>query len=238
MINHLNCLVKNQSLEARRKKQDETGVFMIGKILNHKIHKGKRFYLIKWRDYPSQFNSWEPKNNLKQAWDLIDDYEREIVSKRATSYSKLKKANKPLKLAHTKKKKDEISSESSISDSNESLESNEEDSNGSSECVEEVEREYKDLVPLNSQKNLSVNIKQTEVYPTLPLKVMKLDIHLNGKLSAQIKWENGEVSSVNYENFKLRYPTKLLDFFESRIIFPFDNEGTKKFQETHKSQSQ
>lgn len=229
--------MKNLSLEARRRKQDDSGIFTIGKILNRKIQKGIRYYLIKWRDYPSRFNSWEPKKNLKEAWDLIEDYDRELAKKKV-ALKKIKihsdSSNKPLKgRAQSKYKKNEDSSNSNTSSS--FLESKNQDhaSSWSSELKRQGTNEKK---VSTCHKSLVVNLNQVENYPALPINVMKLDIHLNGKLSAQIKWENEEISSVNYENFKMRFPIKLLDFFESRIIFPFDNEGTKRYQEMHKSQ--
>lgn len=219
---------------------------MIGKILNRKIIKGKRFYLIKWRDYPSRYNSWEPKSNLKQAWDLIEDYDRELDSKKKKTGAKGKKGSAPgsksIKLKSQGKTKKEVEESSEREESSSSSQSNINDDNNDSvssseskEIIEKPKNKEKTSADVNL-KNLTVNLQQTENYPAFPSNVMKLDLHLNGKLTAQVKWENDDISSVNYENFKKRYPIKLLDFFESRIIFPFDNEGTKKFQEMHKLQ--
>lgn len=86
-----------------------------------------------------------------------------------------------------------------------------------------------------SLKNIIVNIEKMEdKYPSVPDYVIKFDIHLNGNLSVLVKWENNSTSSVDYEGFKLRYPQKLLEFYESRIIFPFENSGTRKYRELHK----
>lgn len=53
------------------------GSYVIEKILNLKIEKGERHYLIKWKGYdlPSD-NTWEPLSNLTNLTQDIIDYER------------------------------------------------------------------------------------------------------------------------------------------------------------------
>lgn len=90
------------------------------------------------------------------------------------------------------------------------------------------------------EKNTNANIlvkpdfDESSSYPCEPDYVVKLDIHLDGKLQAQVKWINKTVTAIDYEDFKMRYPQKLIEFFESRIVFPFENSGTRKFLDIHK----
>lgn len=83
----------------------------------------------------------------------------------------------------------------------------------------------------NNNLNINDNISKQN---SLPLYVEKLDIQLDGKLLAYVKYSNSEKKLVDYEDFKTIFPQKMLEFFESRIVFPFDNSGTKKFMESHK----
>lgn len=42
----------------------EDNCYTVEKILDSKIEKRKRYYLVKWKDYNDEHNSWEPKSNL------------------------------------------------------------------------------------------------------------------------------------------------------------------------------
>ena len=77
----------------------------------------------------------------------------------------------------------------------------------------------------------------TTLYPSDPEFVVKLNIDLNGKMSALVKFEDVGMITVDYEEFKQRFPKQLLDFYESRILFPFENDGTRKYVEQHKPKS-
>ena len=49
--------------------------YQVEKIINCKYFHNKKFYLIKWLCYPINQSTWEPKSNLKNIKDLIDDFE-------------------------------------------------------------------------------------------------------------------------------------------------------------------
>lgn len=69
------------------KVKDET--FEVESILEHKVEKGKIFYLVKWKGYSAADNTWEPENNfhstecLEEYWkrktsnDLVEQAESE-----------------------------------------------------------------------------------------------------------------------------------------------------------------
>ena len=58
--------------------------YEVEKILKCKMKNGKRQYLIKWKNFPSSSNSWEPEENLTQ--DLVADYHQRISeSKKSAS---------------------------------------------------------------------------------------------------------------------------------------------------------
>ena len=51
--------------------------YEVEKIINCKIYKNKKFYLIKWLYFPINESTWEPKSNLKNLKNLIDEFESE-----------------------------------------------------------------------------------------------------------------------------------------------------------------
>ena len=51
--------------------------YEVEKIINCKIYKNKKYYLIKWLFFPINESTWEPKSNLKNLKNLIDEFESE-----------------------------------------------------------------------------------------------------------------------------------------------------------------
>ena len=43
-------------------------------IEEHKIIGGQRFFKIKWENYESKYNTWEPEDNLRNAKELLNNY--------------------------------------------------------------------------------------------------------------------------------------------------------------------
>ena len=54
-----------------------SGMFEVEKIINCKIYKNKKYYLIKWLCYPIYEATWEPKSNLKNLNYMIEAFEAE-----------------------------------------------------------------------------------------------------------------------------------------------------------------
>jgi chromobox protein 1/chromobox protein 5 len=48
--------------------------YEIDQVLDYKVHKHKKYYLIKWKGYSSKDNTWEPFDNLKNVLHLIDQF--------------------------------------------------------------------------------------------------------------------------------------------------------------------
>ncbi len=44
------------------------------KILDSRLSRGKLQYLVKWRGYPNEENTWEPEDNLKHSPNLLDEF--------------------------------------------------------------------------------------------------------------------------------------------------------------------
>ena len=196
--------------------------------MNKRIHNGRIEYLVKWKDYPPKFDSWEPRQSLKDAWDMIDEYDKN-QGKHIKKENKKKKPLKKLKsLGKVKEKEESINSERAVRSKSRSKESKNE-GNDKNDKIEKIDKCYKNIISI-------VNEEQ-ENHGKLPNTVLKLDIHQDGKLSALVKFNNGSTGLIGYNEFKSNYPQKMLEFYESRIVFPFENTGTKRFHELHKKHS-
>ena len=53
-----------------------SGMYEVEKIINSKMYKNKKYYLVKWLCYPIHECTWEPKTSLKDINYMIDSYER------------------------------------------------------------------------------------------------------------------------------------------------------------------
>jgi hypothetical protein len=65
-------------LPKTRLKKPEKEEFVVEKIIAHKFDKKsqKVKYLVRWLDYGLQFNTWEPRANLKNAPLIFSKYQR------------------------------------------------------------------------------------------------------------------------------------------------------------------
>ena len=52
-------------------------MYEVEKIINSKIYRNKKYYLIKWLCYPINEATWEPKSNLKNLNYMLDRFEAE-----------------------------------------------------------------------------------------------------------------------------------------------------------------
>ena len=50
-------------------------LYEVEKIITSKYYKNKKYYLIKWLCYPINQSTWEPKSNLKNLNQLIEQFE-------------------------------------------------------------------------------------------------------------------------------------------------------------------
>jgi transposase InsO family protein len=55
---------------------DEEEEHEVEEILDHRKHRGRTHYLVHWKGYPHEENTWEPPSHLQHAWKKVDEYHR------------------------------------------------------------------------------------------------------------------------------------------------------------------
>ena len=61
---------------------EEEETFEVEKVVDKRIHKGRVEYLLKWKSYSSDENTWEPEDSL-DCPELLEQYEREKAREKA-----------------------------------------------------------------------------------------------------------------------------------------------------------
>ena len=116
------------------KNDSSSEIYEVEKIINCKIYRNKKYYLVKWLCYPIYESTWEPKSNLKNLNYMIDAFEAEYpysvdqnmyeiyseeLQKRTTKRNKRKSISKDFKTSIkflSKKKKIEFFTNSELKD--------------------------------------------------------------------------------------------------------------------------
>jgi len=49
----------------------------VEKILNKRVVKGRKKFLVRWKGYMAEEDTWENRANLKNTKELVDEFERE-----------------------------------------------------------------------------------------------------------------------------------------------------------------
>lgn len=74
---------KNRKRKAREIEQQEEEVFSVEKIVCKQVVGGKTQYLLKWKGYDSDENTWEPEENL-DCQDLLDEFNKRTKMREET----------------------------------------------------------------------------------------------------------------------------------------------------------
>ena len=51
--------------------------FKVEKILNKRTIRGKEKFLVRWKGYTTEEDTWENRKNLENAKELVEEFERE-----------------------------------------------------------------------------------------------------------------------------------------------------------------
>ena len=51
------------------------GYFEVERVLDSKVVAGEVVYLVRWRGHGEEHDSWEPRDNLSECLELVEDYD-------------------------------------------------------------------------------------------------------------------------------------------------------------------
>lgn len=63
----------------------DDNIYQVEKIVNSRIHKGRKQYLIKWEGFPSNENTWEYAKDVLSK-ELINEFEQQQKRKEKGIY--------------------------------------------------------------------------------------------------------------------------------------------------------
>ena len=61
---------------------DSPSVYTVEKVLNERVNKGKKEFLVKWLNYGPEHQSWEPESNIYDHSIISEFYRRKAERKR------------------------------------------------------------------------------------------------------------------------------------------------------------
>lgn len=62
-------------MKAKKEAKEEAGEYEVEKIVDDDVQGNSKRFFVKWKGYPDDQNTWEPKKNLAHAADLLKEYE-------------------------------------------------------------------------------------------------------------------------------------------------------------------
>lgn len=175
--------------------------YIVEKILDRRIVKGKVEYYIKWEGYGQDENTWEPEENLTCP-ELIKEFENQ---------RKLKEGKKK------EKEKEKLTTKKSLSNA----ESSEENSKDSSSVTKK--RKDKDLGSENSEKKEKK--KKIDDTPKGFAKNLEPETILGasdstGELMLLMKWKGvDEADLVPAKEANVKCPQIVIKFYEERLTW-------------------
>ncbi|PKY03202.1 hypothetical protein P168DRAFT_305522 [Aspergillus campestris IBT 28561] len=178
--------------------EEEEDMFIVDKIEGHEFAKnGALLLLVKWKDYEDPADrTYEPEENLEGAKDAVDEYYRKLGGRPQKPEPKKRKSmgGRPPKSAAVKQEKPEPKRQRK-----------------SRGAVEDEPAENNDTPNwMPKSKNWEKEVKSVET--------ILRDAETDG-LVAFLLWENGKKSKVSIEMCYDRCPRKMLQFYESHLVF-------------------
>jgi len=199
--------------------------YNVEKIVDVKIEKGQKYYLIKWEGYSSDDNTWEHENDC-DCKDLIDEFYKNRNEKQ-TNKKKDKSTIKKEELEeNNSKKRKSIESPNQKSKQRKSTEKTNEKIDIKKNKSEEKTEFYKLYLP---EENLPTSKKSRESWENLidcvesieksDEPISKNNKNTNIKLKVYVLWKDGVRSVHSNQVTNNKCPKKMIDFYENHIRF-------------------
>lgn len=174
--------------------------FVVEKVIDKRIRHGKVEYLLKWRGYESDDNTWEPKDNL-QCPELVEEYERTHQKPKVALGTKGKGKRIASEKKEPSKKRKVVSDAANDS---------EESTNKGIKSVK-IEEINDDVDPLKEGWTADNILGATEI---------------NGLIHFLIQWK--EVDRADLVSSKVaneKWPQTVIKFYEERVTWTHDGQS-------------
>lgn len=193
--------MESASSTASFSNQDEDIEYEVEEIIGKKINKKGVFYKVKWEGYPESESTWEPKENLTNVKELIEEFEKKYNAPQTPDKTKKKVCPRTKKPATTSLL-NKVRPRTSCADDEIKFISKEK-SNGKTKSID-----------LNLEKNEQ-------------RKVIKIDAvkYIGDELCAYVVMQEGKEKKekmISTKELALLDAQKLVKYYESRITLKKD----------------
>jgi len=184
----------------------EPNEYVVEKIMNKKLVKGKVQYFVKWEGYTEEDNTWEPEENLNCP-DKVLEFERE----QSTGGTK-KASTRPAKRAIA-----------AADDDDDGSDKDDDDDGGSSAAAKKRSTKAVKTIAIKgkAESSPSKNAFDAPQKGGSAKKVAKVCgcQRRSGTYGYLVQWSTGDQEIVASSWLRTHDANKLIDFFEERIVF-------------------
>lgn len=197
--------------------EEESEDYVVEKIVNRRVNKGKVEYLLKWKGYDESQNTWEPKENL-ECPELIKEFEdkRKSGKEKEGSATKTSTSTTTTTTKPTKRKTDDTQGKTSSED--EAPIKKQKPSNKSSVGSKNKENNSKD----NSDDEEIEEGKTGFDMGYVPEKIIGATDQ-DGQLLFLVQWKGKNKAQLVASKIARKHcPDLVIDFYEARLTWQQD----------------
>ncbi|KAL4792031.1 hypothetical protein BDV19DRAFT_281825 [Aspergillus venezuelensis] len=188
---------------------EEEDVYVVEKILGHSFKgDGTLLLQVKWQGYDDpKDQTVEPEENLDNARDVLDEYFKRLGGRPQKPQKKRKSMGRP---KATKVKEESEKPEPKRRRRSRAADTEETDAGEGKEKETEKEKEKETPAPdwVPKSKNWEKEVKAVDTI-----------VREDGGLVAYLHWNNDKKSKVSIETCYEKCPRKMLQFYESHLVF-------------------
>ena len=210
--------------------------YLVEKIIAKKKSGKSIKYLVKWVGFPLEQSTWEPIEHLENVKLLLEEFERSQKENLNLDYNPIKnknrKENEEISDSDDSKSEFDLNAKSELSVSSKSNGLSEKSSNKSSPLnLMNINQELKKN-QLFLKKSLNEEVEVVEdshvnfdLDVDEPLRVVDSKMDQKRKVLCLVEWKvrsdgmKPDISYINTEILKEKFPKFLIDYYESRIKF-------------------
>ena len=192
-------------------------LFEIEEIKGHKVSHGKHFYLVRWKGYSSEDDTWEPRKNFSQATEILriyDEKRKNTKAKKITQHPSTLDSDKKSKMGKDIKENSRKATKKIAKKINKKFIRNSNISQRNEKEIEKTPGDFATATPKKIINHILMNEKE------------KKPENLINKMYFQIEWENIVGSNKlmtptfqSIQSVKENCPLLLCEYYEKYINF-------------------